>query len=157
MILILLLPVSGIITKFLFIRIKLEEPLHYMGKKIICNISIYQPETDTLIEILWKDTSSTFRPFERPVYWFGHANSGAKKHFSSFWKCFPLCTTGNSPIYREILTITMGFFASYCTLINIFSTQLWFYNTHTHTHTHNTHHITFISELLSLKGIWVSQ
>ena len=65
------------------------------------------------------------------------------------WECFPLCTTGISPMYKvtNFLTITMWFFITYCTLINIFSSQFWFYhshthtntNTHTHTHTHTPH------------------
>ena len=56
------------------------------------------------------------------------------------WECFLLYPIGNSPMYRVILTITLGFFINYCTLINIFSPQLWFYHTHTHTHTHTCTH-----------------
>ena len=58
--------------------------------------------------------------------------------------CFPLYTTGDSPLYWEILTFTLGFFISFCLVSNIFSVQLWFYCAHTltHTHTHTHTHIT---------------
>ena len=66
-----------------------------------------------------------------------------------------LCVQGNT------LTITLEFFINYCKLINIFSTQLWFYLSHTHTQTHTNTYIIegsiLITELLSLKsGVWLS-
>ena len=38
------------------------------------------------------------------------------------------------PMYREILTVTVGFFTRSYTIINISSTQLLFYHTYTNTH-----------------------
>ena len=47
--------VSGIVTKFTFIRTILEDTIALHGKKVICYICIYQPETDTLTGIILKD------------------------------------------------------------------------------------------------------
>ena len=51
----LLLPVSWIATKFTYIGIRSEDAIVLNcieWEKIICNVCIYQPETDTLIGIL---------------------------------------------------------------------------------------------------------
>ena len=120
---------------------------------------IFQPEKDVFIGIILEDSTASWKKIICII-------SNQKLIHLWGWKCFPLCTTGNFPVYREILTITLGFFINFCTLINIFSTQVWFYHTNTHAYTHtHTHtlptHITevsiFISELLPLKrGVWLS-
>ena len=70
------------------------------------------------------------------------------------------CAPQGISVYRDIFIITLEYFINFYTLINIFSTQLWFYHTphththkhtHTHTHTHITEGSIFISELLPLK------
>ena len=64
-------------------------------------------------------------------------------------KEFP-CVQGN--------TVPLRFLINYCTLINIFSTQLWLYHTHRYIHTHITVGSIFTSEFLSLKqGVGLSQ
>ena len=53
MILAILLPVSWMVAKFSFIGIILEDTIAlHAYENIICNICIYQPETDTLIGII---------------------------------------------------------------------------------------------------------
>ena len=52
---------------------------------------------------------------------------------------------GSSLCTGKSSVLPCGFLINYCTLVNIFSTQLWFY--HTHIQTHITEGSTFISEL----------
>ena len=158
-------------------------------EKTICNICRYQPETDTLIGTI-EDTITLLannnlqHVFIATRNWYIYLDDIRRYHCIIWekiiwmicinlpetcllgWECFPLYTKGNFPMYREILTIILKFLINYCTLINIFSTQLWFYqtdvhiNTHTHTktHTHITDGSIFISELLPLKlEVWWSQ
>lgn len=66
------------------------------------------------------------------------------------WKCFPECTIWNSLVYWKYPHYYSGIFINYCTVISIFSTCLWFH------HTYISEGSIFISELLSLKGVWLS-
>ena len=154
-------------------------------EKTICNICRYQPETDALIGTI-EDTitllaNNNFQHvFIATRNWYIYLDDIRRYHCIIWekiiwmicinlpetcllgWECFPLYTKGNFPMYREILTIILKFLINYCTLINIFSTQLWFYHTYMHKQTHiHTHHWKFCifgSELLPLKpGVLLSQ
>ena len=141
----------------------------YCVGKLICNIGIYQPETDTLIGIKLEDTiafhekkimcdiylfinqklihllpnirrchcitwekiiciiSIIYLPDQKLIHLFGMRIFPTVPH-----REFPYVLEGN-PHY------TLVFFINYCTLINIFSTQLWGFMSHTqrtqYTHT----------------------
>ena len=160
-------------------------------RKIICNICLYQSETDTLFRIISEDTialdgKNGFQHFYIPtrnwyIYW-----GNIRRYHCIMWekiiciiwlylsetdtfigiRIFPTVCHRKFPYVHGNPHYCNGIFINYCTLINIFSTQLWFYqtdvhiNTHTHTktHTHITDGSIFISELLPLKlEVWWSQ
>ena len=121
---------------------------HFLAwEKIIWNVCIYRTETDILIGIALKDTivlhgKNNLQHLCIPTrnwYIYGDVNVS---HFAL--QEILLCT-GKSSL------LPWDFFINYCTVINIFSTQLWFH--HTYTNTHITEGSIFISELLSLKPV----
>ena len=122
-------------------------------KTIICNICMYQPETGTFIVIILEDIIALHG---KMFAWFVYTY----QKLIHLWgcECFPLCTTWNSPMHWKILTITLGCFINYCTVINIISTQIWFI-THTQTRTHHWrfhfHLWAFVSETsLAISIVW---
>ena len=135
MILELLLPISWIMTKLIFIGVILEDTIPLHGKNNMQHL--YIPTRNWYI--YWNNIRRNHCiAWEKIIYIILYSTYQKLKN-SLGWECFPLCTTeGNA------LTITLRFFISDCKVINIFSTPLCFHHTrihiHEHTNTHTSHH-----------------
>ena len=90
------------------------------------NVFIYQPETDTLTEII--DDTTAMVGKNNLQHLFLPTRNWYMYWYNMYWLedtiallcllgwCLQLCTAGDSPMYREILNITLGFRINYGTL-----------------------------------------
>ena len=92
---------------------------------------IFQPEKDVFIGIMLGDSTASWKKIICII-------SIPEADTFIGMKMFPTVHHREFPCVQRNPHYYPGIFINFCTLINILSTQLWFYHTHTDTHTHHT-------------------